>query len=82
MFYLAGYNASDCDATCNGLEVVDESIHQLTGAWYAGSGMMGGIGEFYSEVRFFSDQVAFTSDRNTTYRAEVADRAGRVVRRI
>ncbi len=75
LFYLAGYKTGICDASCNGLPVVDTK-NRLTGTNYISSGI---IGPMKADLFFDPVKLAFSSPFNRKYEATVTDMAGRVL---
>lgn len=77
LFFLAGYNVTDCDASCNGLPIVDEKNH-LTGTVYNNSSVKG-YAIAPDAVEFDERRLAFSYPREERYDARVVDVSGKVM---
>jgi hypothetical protein len=82
LFYLAGYDQTDCDASCNGLPLVD-SRGMLTGRVPDGiSGKASGrTVAMHPELVLDAARIAFTSTFDGPYEARVTDMRGRLLDR-
>jgi hypothetical protein len=70
LFFLAGYNASVCNPSCNGLPIVDAN-NRLTGQPYTPNGILPHPGK-----------PGFTFTGDGAFEATVSNVSGRVVRRL
>lgn len=78
LFFLAGYNQTPCDASCNGLPVVTAENH-LTGEVYTGTSIKGGFRLIPSDVNMHDSRLEFSFVQPVDYRAQVIDVTGKTV---
>lgn len=80
LFFLAGYTQTACDASCNGLRVVNAD-NMLTGEVYTGGGTSTGpkIVAIHPELNFNTSAMGFSSTIEKKYIATVLDIRGHVV---
>jgi hypothetical protein len=78
MFFLAGYNQTACDASCNGLPIVSAENH-LTGANYSGTSINGSFRLIPRDVNMHDSRLEFSFVEPVDYRAQVIDVSGKTV---
>lgn len=78
LFFLAGYDQTPCDASCNGLPVVTAENH-LTGTTYTGTSIAGGYKLLPNGVDWHDSRLAFSLAAPVNYRAQVLDVSGKTV---
>lgn len=77
LFFLAGYDQTPCDASCNGLPVVDAQNH-LTGTTYSGTSIRG-FKLMPDGVQMHDARLEFSFAAPVDYRAHVIDVSGKTV---
>jgi hypothetical protein len=80
LFFLAGYNQTACDLSCNGLPVVSAQ-NRLTGQTYTPSSIQGGYKLVSSDLRMSAARPEFTYIREAQYDAQLVNASGTVVAR-
>lgn len=78
LFFLAGYNQTTCDVSCNGLAIADTS-NLLTGDKYVATSVGGKAIAIHQDLTFNSTKLGFSSTFEKKYNAKVTDLHGRVI---
>lgn len=78
LFFLAGYNQTPCDASCNGLPIVSAE-NRLTGATYSGTSIKGSFRLIPGDVNMHDSRLEFSFVQPVDYRAQVVDVSGKTV---
>lgn len=79
LFFLAGYNQTPCDTSCNGLPVVSAENH-LTGAIFTGgTSINGGYRLLPRDVNMHTSKLEFSFVEPVDYKAQVLDITGKTV---
>jgi hypothetical protein len=78
LFFLAGYNQTPCDTSCNGLPIVTAQNH-LTGTAYQSTSIAGGYRIVSDEVKMHPAKMEFSLLRTRDYTAQVLDLSGKVL---
>src|SRR5690606_28478190 len=78
LFFLAGYNQTPCDVSCNGLPIVDDKNH-LTGQSYSPSSIGRGFELVSSDLKLSWARPEFTYIREARYEARLVNVSGREV---
>ncbi|MEO6097860.1 MAG: T9SS type A sorting domain-containing protein [Fibrobacteria bacterium] len=78
LFFLAGYNQVPCDASCNGLPILDAN-NLLTGEKYSGSNSVGRAVAINPELAFNAGTLGFSSTFEGKFEARVTDLQGRLI---
>lgn len=77
LFYLAGYNQTPCDESCNGLPVVSAE-NRLTGQTYTATSVRG-YTLVSSDLKLDNARPGFTYIREAPYEARLVNASGKVV---